>query len=187
MLEGRLLKSSAFRGFGCERAYMLGDGSCFFHSLACIFDLRTVDATQHFCDEATSWKQRQTIGHRLRKYVVETAYGPWLDAVPWGLSMLEARDPATYVDEALICCTSRALRINIYIIQSRDCIYFYNTDSPWTVVLAHTLQQQHFEPILCEKFSSPSVVPLKTGPQCCVLPNNDPLFSSPLFMRAIRR
>lgn len=203
MLQGRELKGGVFGG-NYERAYVPGDGSCLFHSLACILDLRTSSSVDppvpSYCQDECGWAKRVALGHRLREKIVDAGYAEYYHALqlPPGtvLSPTEAVDPSKFADEALIAFTARALDLTLYIVRSKTTVYAYpgRSVASQCAILAHTVAGSHFEPILpseetvaasSSEYSCP-LTDVWCGSTISLLPPTHSLFQDALFRSAMR-
>jgi len=173
-MEGRVLRHKLF-GAEYERVFTVGDGSCFFHSIALYLDLND------FCADGKSWSERAADGHQLRRDVLDrTRYTAWVDDNGFQGLVLpyeEAVDPKIFADDGLIAYTAFALDLTIFIVKGKSETYVrYGRDrmtSP-AIILAH-IEDYHFEPIVPSQhyhpfeFPSGFVTALSPGPKCCVL------------------
>lgn len=171
-MDGKVLKHRIFDE-KYKRIYMVGDGSCLFHSLSRIFDLE--DYT------TKTWKERVEIGHRFRKLVVtRELYEEWLrekgfEGIPGILTYEEAANPHVMADESLINFTAWRLDLTLYMVKNADEVYVrYGKDPEAGACLLAHIDGCHFEPIVpfdhYSPFDLPDDVAMEVGEQCCVLP-----------------
>lgn len=181
MQGGRRLKhelSAFYRGF------TLGDGSCFFHSLAQILGLNGY--------EGKDWESRRVIGHSFRQDILNSkqSYTSWLrrkgfDNVPGILTYDQAKDSETYAEECLINYTASRLNLTLVLVRNRNQAFIrYGKSKQAPVAMLAWIDDCHFEPILrCEV---PEKAPTYVLPTCALynyttkhlIDPADPLFES---------
>ena len=177
-MDGKVLKHKIFDK-RYKRLFMIGDGSCLFHSLSRIFDLEGYTTK--------TWKERITIGHRFRDMVVDKQlYQKWLrekgfEGIPGILTYEEAVHPHVMAEECLINFTAWRLDLTLYIVKNEHETYVrYGKDRlAGACILAH-IDAVHFEPIIpidhYSPFPLPDDIDMEIGQHCCVLPPDAPVF-----------
>ena len=177
--RGQVLRHQVFAQ-KYERLFMVGDGSCLFHSIATLLDL----------DSCTTkpWKQRVKAGHKLRRAVVGDGdlYESWLRergffGVPGILSVAEAKDPYVWADDTLINFTSWRLGLSLYLVKNSRQTFVRRADGEWACLLAH-IDQSHFEPIVPvaaaavpSTYALPPNIDMVVGDAACVYSTGDPV------------
>lgn len=143
-IPGKLLKHE-FEGF--YRAFTIGDGSCFFHSLAHILNLDDYDTR--------NWREKQRIGHELRRNVVQPpAYRDWLrergfdPSIPGIPTYEEAVDPKRFANECIINFTASRLGVSLVLVRNRNEAYVRRSSPSSPLAILAWVNDAHFEPIL---------------------------------------